>query len=372
MSIAHTTVAHTAGHPATVPSAAAAVPLIAAARTPRRHELEEELARWEKGERALVLASGTCAQDALLRSVLRPGDHLVLDVGAVAGLGRLLEEAYRPWGITWSAVDPCDLDAVRAAIRPEATAALWLGTPGGARLTVADLSAWASLAQGEGCLLFVDNTLATPAVQRPLEWGADAVVHSGLGLLAGRSDLVGGTVVVGDTEVQGHRLLDSLGAQHRLIGAALGAQERAALGEGLATLDLRLRRQGETALAVARSLEDHPGVREVFYPGLATHEGHRLAARQCAEGFGSVLSFRLSDAGAAVRFADATQSITPSPCLGGPTSRIWVEDGLVRLGVGLEDADALAGDLAHALDVVATEALGAPVLRERPAPLPRK
>lgn len=347
---------------------------------PTRNGFEEQLAALEGGTRAFAFASGIAAEDALLRAVLRPGDHVVIGSDSYGGTNRLLRDVLGPWGITHTAVDAGNLDAVRAAIRPDATAVLWVETPSNPHLGLADLAGWAAVASEAGCLLFVDNTFASPALQRPLDWGADAVVHSTTKYIGGHSDVLGGAVVVGETQFQGSPLAEAVAFQQFAAGAVAGPQDCFLAARGLKTLGLRVRQHSANALAVARWLEPQLGVAQVFYPGLESHPGHRIAARQMHGGFGGVVSLRLAGGEAAARrFVTATRLFGLSVSLGGVESLICLPTDMthgplrgtpreigadiVRLSVGIEDVSDVIGDLEQALDVVAAEALGAPVQR---------
>lgn len=354
---------------------------------PTRGGFEEQLCALEGGFKAFAFASGIAAEDALRRSVLRPGDHVVIGSDSYGGTNRLLRDVWGPWGITHTAVPAGDLDAVRAAIRPDATAVLWVETPSNPHLGIADLAGWAQIAHEAGCLFFVDNTFASPALQRPLEWGADAVVHSTTKYIGGHSDVLGGAVVLSDVEFQGKPLADAVAFAQFAAGAVAGPQDCFLAARGLKTLGLRVRQHSANALEVARFLEAKAlagdGVTEVFYPGLESHPDHRLAARQMSGGFGGVVSLRLAGGEAAARrFVTATELFGLSVSLGGVESLIClptemthgplrgtpreISADLVRLSVGIEDVADLIADLERALDVVAAEALGARVEVVRP------
>jgi len=338
---------------------------------PTRSGLQTQLAALEGGSEAFAFASGIAAEDALLRAVLRPGDHVVIGSDSYGGTNRLLRDVLGPWGITHTAVDATDLNSVRAAIRSDATAVLWLETPSNPHLGIADLAGWAQIAHEERCLLVVDNTFASPALQRPLQLGAHAVVHSTTKYIGGHSDVLGGAVVVADVPWQDGSLAQAVAFQQFAAGAVAGPQDCFLAARGLKTLGLRVRQHSANALAVARALQGVPGVAEVLYPGLETHPGHRLAARQMTGGFGGVLSLRLSGGEAAARrFVTSTELFGLSVSLGGVESLIClpremthapligtpreVAGDLVRLSVGIEDPDDLVADLLQALERVGT------------------
>lgn len=349
---------------------------------PTRNGFEQQLAALESGSRAFAFASGIAAEDALLRAVLRPGDHVIIGSDSYGGTNRLLRDVFGPWGITHTPVDATDLDAVRAAVRLDATAVLWLETPSNQHLGIADIAGWARVAHEVGCLLVVDNTFASPALQRPLDFGADAVVHSTTKYIGGHSDVLSGAVVVADVEHQGKPLAESVAFQQFSAGAVTGPQDCFLAARGLKTLGLRVRQHSANALAVARWLQGRDDVAEVLYPGLESHPGHALARQQMHGGFGGVVSLRLAGGEAAARrLVTATRLFGLSVSLGGVESLIClptemthaplkgtsrqVPGDLVRLSVGIEDQEDLIQDLAHGLDVVAAEGTGASVLSSR-------
>ena len=192
---------------------------------PTRSGFEEQLAALERGERGFAFASGIAAEDALLRAVLRPGDHIVLGADGYGGTNRLITRVLAPWDIGHTPVEITDLDAVRAAVRPGATKVLWLETPSNPLLGIADVAAWAQLARDAGALLVVDNTFASPYLQTPLELGAHAVVHSTTKYIGGHSDVLGGAVVVGTAQWRGAPLAEAVGFQQFAAGAVAGPQD---------------------------------------------------------------------------------------------------------------------------------------------------
>ena len=192
---------------------------------PTRSGFEEQLAALERGERGFAFASGIAAEDALLRAVLRPGDHIVLGADGYGGTNRLITRVLAPWDIGHTPVEITDLEAVRAAVRPGATKVLWLETPSNPLLGIADVAAWAQLARDAGALLVVDNTFASPYLQTPLELGAHAVVHSTTKYIGGHSDVLGGAVVVGAAQWRGAPLAEAVGFQQFAAGAVAGPQD---------------------------------------------------------------------------------------------------------------------------------------------------
>ncbi len=338
-----------------------------------RAALEEALAAVEGGAAGFAFVSGRAAQDALLRATLRPGDHVVLGQDGNRGTYHLVADVMGPWGIEHTAVDLTDAGAVLDAIRPGQTKVVWVETPAGPLLRVADIAAVSAHARAAGAVLVVDSTLAGPAVQNPLALGADVVVHSTAACLGGHGDRAGGALVVADgaqlpAGLDGPTgttsLRDALAFQADASGAAARPREARRILQGLATLQLRSERHGANAARIAEHLVGHPGVTQVLYPGLADHPGHEVAARQM-RGFGGMVSFRTGSADAAAAVCAATTLFTLADGAGGVVSLVGrpaappegsgagpVPDDLVCLWVGLEDADDLVADLDRALAVV--------------------
>ena len=341
---------------------------------PTRNGFETQLAALEHGDRAFAFASGLAAEDALLRAVLRPGDHIVLGGDGYGGTHRLITTVLEPWGVSNTPVDITDPTAVAAAVRPGRTALLWVETPSNPLLGIADLAAWAQIAHDAGALLVVDNTFASPYLQRPLDLGADVVVHSTTKYIGGHSDVLGGAVVVADREFRGRALAEAVAYQQFAAGAVAGPQDSYLAARGLKTLGLRMDRHGANAAALAGWLQGRPEVAQVFYPGLPDHPGHALAARQM-DGFGGIVSIRLAGGEAAARaFAEATELFALSVSLGGVESLLCyssemthasvrgtplaVPTDLVRLSVGIEDVADLQADLEAGLECAARVAAG--------------
>lgn len=337
---------------------------------PTRNGFETQLAALEHGTSAYAFASGIAAEDALLRAVLTPGDHIVLGADGYGGTHRLITEVLGRWGVQNTAVDITDLAAVRAAIRPAGTVVLWLETPSNPLLAVADIAGWAKIAHDAGALLVVDNTFASPYLQRPLGLGADVVVHSTTKYIGGHSDVLGGAVVVSDALHRGKPVAELVAFQQFAAGAVAGPQDCYLAARGLKTLGLRMDRHCANALALAEWLRDQPEVAAVHYPGLPEDPGHELAARQM-DGFGGIVSVRMVGGEQAARkLAVSTRLFGLSVSLGGVESLVCyssemthgsVRDtplaaptDLVRLSVGVEDARDLRGDLEHALASVAS------------------
>ena len=326
---------------------------------PTRTALHEALAALEEGAAGMAFASGLAAEDALLRTVCTPGDHVVLPGDAYGGTFRLVSKVYSRWGVEHTPVDLADLDAVRAAIRPT-TRVIWCETPTNPLLNIADIAALAEIAHQAGALLAVDNTFASPYLQRPLTLGADVVVHSTTKYLGGHSDVVGGALVAADAG-----LGEQLAFHQNAMGAVAGPMDAWLVLRGIKTLGVRMEAHQANAAQIAEFLTGHPAVSSVLWPGLPDHPGHDVAAKQMS-GFGGMLSFRLA-AGeeAALRVCERATVFTLAESLGGVESLIEhpgrmthasaagspleVPSDLVRLSVGIEDVEDLLADLDHAL-----------------------
>ncbi|HXP21342.1 MAG TPA: cystathionine gamma-synthase [Streptosporangiaceae bacterium] len=327
---------------------------------PTRGALEECLAALECGARALAFASGMAAEDCLLRTVLRPGDHVLIPHDAYGGTFRLFDKMLSAWGVTYHPVRVSDTAAVRDAAAACGAALIWVETPTNPLLSIADISALAEVARAASAMLVVDNTFASPCLQQPLPLGADVVVHSTTKYLGGHSDVVGGALVVADADL-GARLAFSQNA----TGSAGGPFDAWLTLRGIKTLGVRMDRHCYNGSRVADMLSSHPRVAQVYYPGLAAHPGHEVAAKQMS-GFGGVVSFRHADgAEAAVEMCGRTRLFTLGESLGGVESLIEhparmthasvagspleVPADLVRLSVGIETCDDLLEDLRAAL-----------------------
>jgi cystathionine gamma-synthase len=326
---------------------------------PTRNALHEALASLEEGTTALAFASGLAAEDTLLRTACRPGDHVVLGGDAYGGTFRLISRVLSEWGLEYTPIHLDDPDEVRAAMRPT-TRVIWCETPSNPLLNITDIEATAAVAHDGGALLVVDNTFASPYLQRPLTLGADVVVHSTTKYLGGHSDVVGGALVTRDGE-----LAERLAYNHNAMGAVASPFDSWMVLRSLKTLGVRMDRHCANAARVAEFLLEHPAVGSVLYPGLPSHPGHAIAAKQMA-GFGGMVSFRLKDGeDAALKVCERAQLFTLAESLGGVESLIEhpgrmthasaagspleVPADLVRLSVGIEDVDDLLADLEHAL-----------------------
>jgi len=326
---------------------------------PTRTALEECLAAIEGGSRGLAFASGLAAEDAVLRALCRPGDHVVIPNDAYGGTYRLFSRVHEPWGLESTPVPITSADAVRAAMRPS-TRIVWVETPTNPLLSIADIEHLAEIAHESDALLVVDNTFASPYLQRPLALGADVVVHSTTKYLGGHSDVVGGALITADTEL-GERLQYHQNA----MGAIAGPFDSWLVLRGIKTLAVRMDRHNENAAAVAELLQAHPAVTSVLYPGLPDHPGHHVAAKQM-RGFGGMVSFRVEGGEQrALEVVNRTKVFILAESLGGVESLIEhpgrmthasvsgspleVPGDLIRLSVGLEHRDDLITDLQQAL-----------------------
>jgi len=329
---------------------------------PTRDSLQRTLASLESGCGALCFSSGMAATHCAAM-LLRPGDHVLAGTDIYGGTYRLLFQVLRPAGIEVSLVDTTDLDAVQAAFTPR-TRMLWIETPGNPLLSITDIAACAELARKHGALLAVDNTFATPALTRPLELGADIVMHSATKYLGGHSDVLGGALVVADQS-----LLERLYFLQNATGAVLGPFDSFLVSRGLKTLELRMQEHCQSAMSLAQWLAVDDRVTRVLYPGLESHGGHELAARQMNGRFGAMMSVEVDgDLEKARRVVQSTRLFQLAVSLGAAESLIeqpatmshasydaadraahGITDGLIRLSVGLEDCDDLREDLDRAL-----------------------
>ena len=336
---------------------------------PTRTALEEALRAVEGGGAGFAFASGLAAEDTLLRAVLRPGDHVVVPNDAYGGTYRLIARVFGPWGIVHTPVDLSDTDAVLAAIRPGETKLVWVETPTNPLLGIADIAAVSAHARATGAVMAVDNTFATPYLQQPIALGADVVVHSTTKYIGGHSDVVGGALVVADgaqlpVGLDGPTgttaLADPVGFHQNASGAVAGPFDAWLTLRGLKTLAVRMDRHCQNAQAVAAFLEARDDVSEVRYPGLDSHPGHEVAARQMS-GFGGMVAFRAGSAERAAAVCARTRVFTLAESLGGVESlvelparmthgsvagtELAVPDDLVRLSVGIESLDDILADL---------------------------
>jgi len=330
---------------------------------PTRQNVERTLASLEGGSRALCFASGMAATHGA-SMLLQAGDHLLAGTDIYGGSYRLFRKVVTRAGVEVTLAPANDLDQLRAAIRPE-TKLLWIESPGNPLMSITDIAACALLARDHNLLLGVDNTFASPVLTKPLELGADIVMHSATKYLGGHSDLLGGALVVGSDEL--HERLYFL---QNATGAVMGPLECFLLARGLKTLELRIREQCRSAQAIAEHLAGHPQVARVLYPGLPGHSGHQIAAKQMEGGFGAMLSFEVRGGFEhAKRVVERTKLLQLAVSLGAVESLIeqpasmshasydradrlahGIQDELIRISIGLEHVDDLIADLDQALE----------------------
>jgi len=328
---------------------------------PTRKNLETTLASLEGGCGALAFSTGMAATHCVLSS-LSAGDHIVAAQDLYGGTYRLLHKVTDRAGIKFTHVDTTNAANVTAAMT-SATKLVWIESPGNPLLSIADIAACADVAHQHGALLAVDSTFATPVLTRPLELGADIVMHSATKYLGGHSDMLGGALVVRDKT-----LFERLYFVQNATGAVLGPFESFLCSRGIKTLELRVREQSRTAQTLAEWLRKQPQVSRVLYPGLADHPGHALAVRQMEGGFGAMLSFEVKAGFAgAKKFVESTKLFQLAVSLGAVESLIeqpasmshasydpadrqkhGITDGLIRLSVGLEAYEDLQADLEQA------------------------
>ncbi|MDX6230564.1 MAG: cystathionine gamma-synthase, partial [Frankiales bacterium] len=282
---------------------------------PTRTALEQCLAALESGSRGLAFASGLAAEDCVIRTVCKPGDHVIIPDDAYGGTYRLFAAVAERWGLAYTPVDQTNLAAVRAAVRPE-TRVLWCETPTNPLLNISDIAALAGIAHDADALLVVDNTFASSYLQQPLSLGADVVVHSTTKYMGGHSDVVGGALVAGDDE-----LAERLAYHQNALGAVAGPFDAWLVLRGIKTLGVRMDRHCSNAERVVNYLSRHPRVQRVLYPGLPDHPGHDLASRQMKD-YGGMVSVLMADEQAAVSLCNKASLFTLGESLGGVESLI--------------------------------------------------
>lgn len=334
---------------------------------PTRDALQEQLAALEGGAFAFSFASGLAAEDALIRALLVPGDHIIMGNDVYGGTYRLINRVLSVWGISNAAVDMSDVDALAAAVAsggPEGdTKMVWVETPSNPMMKITDIAALADVAHAAGTLLVVDNTFASPYLQNPLALGADIVVHSTTKYIGGHSDASGGAIILSDAEAA-----EKIGFVQFAVGAVSAPMEAWLTTRGLKTLGVRMDRHCSNAQSIAEWLLTRPEVERVLYPGLPDHPGHELAARQM-RGFGGMISVQLKGGEAAARqVAESTEVFTLAESLGGIESlmnypsemthasvkgtELEVPVNLIRLSVGIEDIADLIADLEKAFNTL--------------------
>lgn len=329
---------------------------------PTRTSLETQLAALEGGAHALSFASGLAAEDGLIRGILQPGDHVVLGNDVYGGTYRLLTRVHGAWGVETTTVELSDTAALQAAIRPN-TKVIWIETPSNPLLKIVDIAKTVEIAHAAGALVVVDNTFASPALQSPIALGADFVVHSTTKYLGGHSDVLGGAVVFADD-----RFFEQVKFQQFAVGAVSAPLDGWLTTRGIKTLAVRMRQHTANAQAIAEWASARPEFETVYYPGLESHPGHEIAARQM-RGFGGMLSFGLAAGPDAARaFAESTELFQLAESLGGVESLIGyppdmthasvrgtelaVPENVVRLSVGIEDIADLLADLDQAASCI--------------------
>ena len=330
-------------------------------KNPTRSVLEANLAALERGVAAHCFASGMAATTTLM-ATLSQGDHVVAAENMYGGTFRLFKHVLERYGIEFTYVDTSSVDAVRGALRDQ-TKMLYLETPTNPMMTITDIPACVEAVAGRGVLVVVDNTFASPVLQRPLELGADVVLHSTTKYLNGHSDSVGGALISKSEE-----MAEKIGYLQNAMGGILSPFDSFLVLRGIKTLAIRMDRHNSNGLAMAQYLENHAKVKKVYYPGLASHPQHALAKKQM-KGFGGMISFELGSLEAAKGFLDRVRLCSLAESLGGVESlishpetmthasvpvetrkRLGISPGLVRISVGIEDIEDLISDLETAFE----------------------
>lgn len=334
------------------------------AANPTRTALENSLASIENGSRGLAFSSGLAATDCVLR-MLKSGDEVIAMDDLYGGTYRMFTRVYKDSGIKFHFIDMNNLDKLRSLIN-ENTKLVWVETPTNPLMKLADIEAIAAITKEKNLIFAVDNTFATPYLQRPLDLGADIVMHSATKYLGGHSDVIAGALIMKD---------EQLGEQMHFLqfatGATLGPQDSFLVLRGIKTLHLRMQRHCENGEKVAAYLSNHPKVKQVYYPGLENHPFHEIAKKQMKGGFGGMVTFtfKSGEKADAVRFLESLKVFTLAESLGGVESlanhpalmthasipedkrkEIGISDDLVRLSVGIEDAEDLIADIEKALE----------------------
>jgi len=329
----------------------------ARAANPTRDALQTQLASLEGARHAFSFSSGLAAEDALMRAVLTPGDTILMGNDVYGGTHRLASRIFGRWGITVVVVEMTNTDAVATAIAEHSPKIVWLETPSNPFMKVSDIQAISALSGA--ALLVVDNTFASPYLQRPLEHGAQVVIHSTTKYLGGHSDVVGGAVITSDDE-----LAEKVGFHQFAAGAISAPMEAWLTTRGIKTLPVRMERHCHNAQAIADVLASDARVEQVYYPGLAGHPGHEVARKQMS-GFGGMLSLRFATGSQAQTFVESAKLFILAESLGGVESlvnypakmthmsvkgtELEVPDTIVRLSVGLEDTEDLLADIEQAI-----------------------
>ncbi len=333
---------------------------------PTRQRLEEVLAALEGVQYAAAFASGLAAENAILQAYLRPGDEIIIPLDVYGGTYRILNKVYQPFGIVIRQIDTSDLKAVKATINKK-TRLVWIESPTNPRLQINDIAEISKLAHASKALVVVDNTFATPCFQQPFELGADIVVHSVTKYLAGHSDTIQGAALAKDAAV-----FEPIKFLQNATGAVPSPFDCWLTLRGIKTLELRMQRHEENAIAIANALDGHPLVTRVYFPGLASHPGHDVARKQMT-GFGGMVSFELKgNMDEVVAFASSRRFFALGESLGGvkalichpatmthasipaeARAELGLSDSLLRLSPGCEASDDLVEDLLEGLEQVA-------------------
>lgn len=328
---------------------------------PTRQVLETVMANLEQGERGFAFSSGMAAITAVLM-LFASGDHVIVSNDLYGGTYRVFEKNFKPFGLQASYCDTTDISELEKAVLPNQTKAIFIETPTNPLMKITDLRRVVEFGRQQGILIIVDNTFMTPFLQRPLELGADLVIHSGTKYLGGHNDVLAGIVVARTPE-----LGNQIGFIQNSTGAVLGPQDCWLMLRGLKTLALRMTRQQENAAGIAEWLLTQKAVKKVFYPGLESHPGHEIQSQQ-ASGFGGMLSFTVQDSGMVEGLINQVRIITYAESLGGVESlitypvrqthadipeeirlKIGVTPDLLRLSVGIESLTDLIHDLERVL-----------------------
>ncbi|MFQ3598549.1 MAG: PLP-dependent aspartate aminotransferase family protein [Chloroherpetonaceae bacterium] len=336
----------------------------ARAQNPTRQQLEAVLAGLENAQYANAFSSGLAALAGLM-SLFEPGDHIIASDDLYGGTVRYFNQILAKYGITFSYIDTANLNAIERAITPK-TKLIYLESPTNPMLRLSDIRAICEFAKAHQLLVAVDNTFATPYLQRPLELGADVVLHSSTKYLGGHSDILGGALMTNRSS-----LYEQFAFNQKAVGAVPSPFDCWLLMRSVKTLALRMERHCENALAIAQFLHQHDAVKKVYYPGLPTHPSHDLAKRQMPKGFGGIVSLDLGGRAEVEAFIKALNIFTFAESLGAVESLVcypWemthvavpierrlqlgITEGLIRLSVGIEDTPDLLNDLEHALSIV--------------------
>lgn len=335
---------------------------------PTRAALEECIAALEGGAKGFAFSSGLAAEDCIMRAVLRPGQHMIIPTDAYGGTFRLVDKVQKVWGVDYSLAKVSQADAIRGEIRPGVTKLVWLETPTNPLLGIADIAAIAEIAHEAGALLVVDNTFASAYLQQPISLGADIVIHSTTKYSGGHSDVVGGAVVVAENigVAEFSDAAERIGFHQNSMGAIAGPFDSWLVLRGLKTLAVRMERHCDNAEQIVEFLRGRKDVTHIYHPGLDSHPGHDVAAKQMRR-FGGMVSFQVAGGEQhAVDVIGRTRIWTLGESLGGVESLIEhpgrmthasvagteleVPADLIRLSVGIEDPDDLIADLEQALD----------------------